>query len=230
MRARTVDYMDPHNRFDWNTYIEEYNINEGLILTHSLEETDIILTRAGYNIKVNYDNNDFYLFINFDKNYNVGLAQLNKIKTLLNNLGYFISSMISDEDIQYKWDVFNMINFDLYYTKHIFKIKFTCEALYDMLVKHIPEILYHVTPTDNYKNILKIGLVPKSRSKMAFHPERVYLVKNLIDCKSLAYNLYIKSERKTEEWTILKIDTTKIPNYFKLYKDPNYIDKSFYTL
>ena len=54
----------------------------------------------------------------------------------------------------------------------------------------MPSILYQITPTVNVDKILKIGLVPKSRSKASYHPDRVFLSKSLEDIEELGRMFY----------------------------------------
>ena len=35
---------------------------------------------------------------------------------------------------------------------------------------------------------------------------------------------------KIKDWSVIEIETSKLPDYFRLFKDLNFIDKSFYTL
>ena len=109
------------------------------------------------------------------------------------------------------------------------EIKLRFEAKFDEeVVENIPSILYHITPTQNVNKILNIGLVPKSRSKASYHPDRVYLSKDLEDIENLGEMFYQKTGIKN--WTILKIETDIIPgDYLKLYTDPNY-KQGYYTL
>ena len=109
------------------------------------------------------------------------------------------------------------------------EIKLRFEAKFDEeVVENVPSILYHITPTQNANKILSIGLVPKSRSKASYHPDRVYLSKDLEDIENLGEMFYQKTGIKN--WTILKIETDIIPgDYLKLYTDPNY-KQGYYTL
>jgi hypothetical protein len=109
------------------------------------------------------------------------------------------------------------------------EIKLRFEAKFDEeIVENIPSILYHITPTQNVNKILNIGLVPKSRSKASYHPDRVYLSKDLEDIEDLGEMFYQKTGIKN--WTILKIETDMVPGgYLKLYTDPNY-KLGYYTL
>jgi hypothetical protein len=62
------------------------------------------------------------------------------------------------------------------------------EMLIDFEYKNISK-LYHVTEKNKINKILKIGLTPKTNSKISEHPERIYfLVKPLFHLKNVIYN------------------------------------------
>ncbi len=134
-------------------------------------------------------------------------------------LGWFPSFM-ETEKYTGNWD-------KKYFKEGEIKLRF--EAKFDEeVVENVPSILYHITPTQNANKILSIGLVPKSRSKASYHPDRVYLSKDLEDIENLGEMFYQKTGIKN--WTILKIETDIIPgDYLKLYTDPNY-KQGYYTL
>ena len=85
----------------------------------------------------------------------------------------------------------------------------------------VPKTLYHVTPTKNVKKIMNVGLSARSQCATIFnYPERVYLLnisedKVVNTCKNYAK----QSGKRYDNWTILKIDTTKTKNVY--YKDIN---------
>ena len=199
-------------------YKEEYELNlqEGLIKTNNIGKTLNILEKK-YSSKFIFtrSKNSFYIKT-FSTNVN---ALLNGIIKDANTLGWFPSFM-ETEKYTGKWD-------KKYFKEGEIKLRF--EAKFDEeVVENIPSILYHITPTQNADKILSIGLVPKSRSKASYHPDRVYLSKDLKDIKNLGEMFYQKTGIKN--WTILKIETDIIPgDYLKLYTDPNY-KQGYYTL
>jgi hypothetical protein len=199
-------------------YKEEYELNlqEGLIKTNNIGKTLNILEKK-YSSKFIFtrSKNSFYIKT-FSTNVN---ALLNGIIKDANTLGWFPSFM-ETEKYTGKWD-------KKYFKEGEIKLRF--EAKFDEeVVENIPSILYHITPTQNADKILSIGLVPKSRSKASYHPDRVYLSKDLKDIKNLGEMFYQKTGIKN--WTILKIKIDMIPgDYLKLYTDPNY-KQGYYTL
>jgi hypothetical protein len=217
-------------------YKEEYELNlkEGLTKTTEIGQAVNILKKQFPDWIFQYDkgDKDFTIEILRIKN-GINLDSFEKLLPLLNNLGYFISYMeIYGDDrgrrfeIKDKYD--EKIVKNSFQNQDIYSIYLECEAKFDQTVNKIPEFLYHVAPLKNWEKIEKIGLVPKSRSKKAFHPDRVYLGKDEKNTLSLAPKFYQITGIK--EWVLLKIDTKSIPgDYFKLYYDPNF-KYGFYTL
>jgi hypothetical protein len=199
-------------------YKEEYNLNltEGLIKTTNVGKTLNILEKK-YSSKFIFSKSKNSFSI---KTFSTDINTLNNgIIKDANNLGWF-PSYIETEEYTGKWN-------EKYFKEGEIKLRF--EAKFDEeIVENIPDILYHITPTQNADKILKIGLVPKSRSKASYHPDRVYLSKDLEDIENLGEMFYQKTGVK--DWSILKIKTDMIPgDYLKLYTDPNYIN-GYYTL
>jgi hypothetical protein len=199
-------------------YKEEYELNlqEGLTKTTNIGKTIELLRKFTEDIvKIKRNNNTFEVLFE-EKN----VKFLNSFLRDANNLGWF-PSYIQTASYTGKWK-------EKYYDPQQSVIRF--EAKFDEeVVENIPPILYHITPSQNVKNILKIGLAPKSRSKASYHPERVYFGKSIEGVEKLAPRMYQISGDKN--FTILKIDTDLIPGgYLKLYTDPNYSKEAYYTL
>jgi len=199
-------------------YKDEYELNlkEGLIKTTNIGKTLNILEKK-YSSKFNFIKKPFTFTI---KTFHTDMDTLkNGIIKDANTLGWF-PSFIETEEYTGKWN-------EKYFKEGEIQIRF--EAKYDeQIVENIPPILYHISPTQNIEKILKIGLVPKSRSKAAYHPDSVYLSKDLKNIEDLGEMFYQKTGIR--DWTILKIKTDMIPgDYFKLYKDPNF-SQGYYTL
>ena len=198
-----------------DTHKEEYELNlkEGLIKSTELGKTVGILKR-------NFPSNSF----SYDKGtntFNIKLSEVDQwddIVKIANNLGWFPSWVSST---QYTGQYSSKL--PLYINN---KIRF--EAKYDQKIEKIPSTLYHITPIENSDKIEKQGLAPKSRSKAAYHPDRVYLFTDLDSAEDLADMFYQKTGQ--DAWDTLQINITQIPgDYFQLYKDPNFIE-GYYTL
>ena len=105
------------------------------------------------------------------------------------------------------------------------------EAKYDTEIDVKGSNLYHVTPDFYWDKIERIGLTPKSQSKLANHPGRIYLVKSdeypelegsQSDIADLADIIADASSNKDriEQMYVLQIDPSKLNS--KFYYDPNF--------
>ena len=186
-------------------------IREGLIMTHSLDYTVNHIKRfLGnlYSVIHNYNNNESIFVVYFktkDKN----------VDTLLkftNNMGYFVSSYVKDGDL-FK-PVGDLTDID--------GLRF--EAKYDMEAINLNRYIYHVTDKKNLDKILKIGLTPKTKSKLSYHPERIYLAKNENSVNDIIE--LFKRGNFINEPLVLKIDTNNLPNVFLVDKQ---FDGGVYT-
>jgi hypothetical protein len=101
------------------------------------------------------------------------------------------------------------------------------EAKFDIKIEKIPKELYHLTKTKNLSNVLKKGLIPKSSIQFFNYKDRIYLstnVNSLIDLAS--QKNFIVNDK---QFTILKIDGTKLNYGIRFFKDPNF-ENGLYTL
>ena len=233
-------------------YFKDYidSINEGLIKTYpgNLVLKDILNSLRHLHINVSglFENDKIKLTI-----YNFNTIQLNKIEHLFNHIdtfvinrgGWFPSSIIFDingvEKLE-KYDYSKMLNLHEYLTK----LTIIYESKFDTEEKDIPKDLYHLTIKEYIKNINKIGLVPKSKSKLSSHMDRIYLCKTYQDCvdlipKMMLYytgeedeNIYKLSKKlfnKDITPVIYEIDNSD--NIIdKLFIDINYGERGYYTL
>jgi hypothetical protein len=189
------------------------NIEEGLIKTTDINQTIHLLKKQF----------KFIFTIDIAANtFNIEIEKANKkeVDDLLkatNNLGWFPAYMSTPEYMG-KWSE-SKIMFDE-------SLVIDFEAKYDTYIEKTPEFLYHIAPEKNWTKIEKIGLTPKSRSKLSYHPDRVYLAKTEKDAKFLV--LRFKTNTKNGDWVLLKIDTSYTP-YIRLYQDPNY-KQGYYTM
>jgi hypothetical protein len=217
------------------TYKEEFELNlkEGLSKSTPIGEAVYILKRHFSNWLFQYERGDGVFTIEILKvKDGIKVEYFEKLLYILNNLGYFISHMEiqggENNEIKIKDKYNERIVKSAFQNSKINSIYLKCEANFDQKVNKIPEVLYHVSPLRSWEKIQKIGLVPKSRSKKSYHPERVYLGKDEDNTIRLAPHFYQITGLK--DWVLLKIDTTSIPQYFTLYYDPNYKDKGYYTM
>lgn len=89
-----------------------------------------------------------------------------------------------------------------------------------------PYILFHVTRKDLLDKIMRVGLVPKSKSKKAYHPERIYFARTV----PLAEALMEELQKYTGgEYAILRIEAKNLKNV-KFYNDPDFWKAGVFTL
>jgi hypothetical protein len=211
-------------------------LNEGLISTTPIHDAYNILSRVfKYRedpvvpIRKDVRNNRLYIEIN--------TLPLNTIQFLLktiNNLGYFVSQImvlgISYDKKKENYEQFRYsdpkINEILNEKDEYQEIWLNIEAKFD-IDSETPKVLYHVTDKKHLNKILRIGLVPKSKSKKAYHPDRIYFVSDLRDARDLMDELYSLPNNKNE-YLILKITGENLN--IKSYQDPNFQGFGFYTL
>lgn len=103
----------------------------------------------------------------------------------------------------------------------------TYEAKYDMEVGDFPHELYHSTPLKNLANIQKVGLSPRGDQP------RIYLALKPEDAEAVSRakykNLSNKDKANESIYVTLKIVISD-DNIFRLFKDPQYLNKGYYTL
>ena len=213
-------------------YKEEYdlNIQEGLIKTTPIGEAVYILKKQFPNWIFQYDKGDKDFTIEILKiKEGIQPEYFEKLIPLLNNLGWFISYIeIHGDGIEIKDKYNEKIVKNAFQNKKVYSIYLECEAKFDQKVNKIPSFLYHVAPLRSWDKIQKIGLIPKSRSKKAYHPERVYLGKDEKNTSNLAPKFY--QSEGIKDWVLLKINTNMVPgDYLRLYYDPNF-KYGYYTL
>lgn len=217
-----------NNLKKYNDYISIYKpfeINEGLIKT---QDPITVISTFHRLIRINktkaivkYDTEDRFCIECDDLDRN----QCDFILRLIGNYGYFVSEYKKDDFIdKYKDNFINII----FGNDDKINIIFYIEPKFDLEVQNIPEFLYHATKTEYFKKILSKGLFPKTKSKLTYHPPRIYLSNTIGN--AIAFARFTKYEH-FKEMGILKIDTNKIKTgELKLYRDPNYKTKGFYTL
>lgn len=193
-------------------YFFDY-INEGEIKSASTEKAFNILKRQFPTATISYinvpDTDIKNIKINFRRK-----TDISKIIPLINNLGYFIFNV----DGQKK------------YTGQLFAKNISIESKFFREPVEVPAILYHTTPTKYLSKILKIGLIPKSKSKRDFHPERIYLTPDIKFAKwfkVIFKKFFSLPGEKETEYSILEIDTSNLN--MKLYRDPQSQWEGYYT-
>jgi len=202
--------------------LKDKKIYEGLIKSHSLSHVARILNSKKHIFRIDREENQFYVDF-FGAYEGDSLTKYRELITLANNLGYFPSLLQTDSGELVK-NPKDIINFDV--SKYAVT-KITFEAKYDIEIEDIPKYLYHTTPVSRWEKIEKIGLTPKSQSKLSYHPERIYLA---FDEKEVAELGDMFKRWKNEPHLILQIDTHRVPGKFRLFDDPNFKGYGAYTL
>ncbi len=216
----------------WSDFI----LNETL-KTHDIDLTlyninnELSLLKFNFNIRKN-SNNSLSLTLNgFNYIHGVGdyLDVLNRL--FIDRHGWFptkmeitnFSGMVNN--FPYNEKMLRSEN-NTYYNI----VTITYEAKYDIEYT-LPEKLYHLSIQEYEKSVIKKGLIPKSKSKLSKHLDRVYVCSDPKDCYNLTNRMkFYYNNRKinnvedkiNDKWIIYEIDTSDLD--IKLFKDPNYID------
>jgi hypothetical protein len=179
----------------------EFLLKEGLIRTYDINRYNRILTDYIRGLNVNYtikiiDKLVFYIEVFTNKK-----DIIENINHQSYTLGYFPSE----------------------YTTNVSSIEIKYEAKYDdgLLTNNIicPDKLYHLTYSNNWDSIKKLGLYPKSKNRISVHPERIYLFDDLDNYPILLRNLKL-SDNNQHEYILLEIDSKD--DSLILHTDPNY--------
>ena len=219
----------------------EQAICEGLIHTTDINTSASILRKW-------YESMTDYFKIKILNNDTFEIKIKNSITTSLfeilirdiNNLGYFPSliRLINKNDMKYpfKYD-YDKIN-NIIMSKKIIGIEIICEKKFDDEVK-ISNKIYHVCKEQNIKKILEIGLYPKSKNRIVYHPDRIYFCLDIQSCVDLINRFKINDTIKNlpeQRYNILEIDIPKLKSdFFELNKeiifrkDPNLNMNGIYT-
>jgi hypothetical protein len=210
---------------DYNTYLKQiYNLNkhddfkiyetskveklnEGLIKTQPTELSVRILQKRFPTLII--EMRELY-----DITIEGEMMELKNYLPIINNLGYFISLLTIDGE-----------NWISEYNDNTIPLCIFLEPKYDVIINPLPKKLYHATLSKNDNNILKIGLYPKSNSKISKHPERIYLTDSLERAKE--FGIYL-TEINQKPHSIFELNTDNLK--INLYRDINMADKGFYTI
>jgi len=197
---------------------------EGLIKTYPFE---FVVQRLGKYGSVKLISNKIYLGLK--KEY---FNKLDGIVKYLNTLGYFAATFkVLDNNQEVSPE--NYKNFDdhkevLSIADDAQQIWIEIEAKYDDSISD-SEFLYHLTLNNNLDKIKKQGLVPKSKSKKSYHPNRIYVVDNVKSLEQLLIQFSEIEGKNVSDYAILKIDYN-LSGKPKLYNDPNFLSLGYYLV
>jgi hypothetical protein len=210
------------------TILQDVLLYEGLIYTHDIDTTSDQLKRwvvsnKKFNIEKTTRNT---IQLKFGEKLNE--SELDNLLKWINILGWYVSEYLVN-DIPLKTKSFiNTESLKKDIERHSLLLM-SLEAKYDLeLNKYELNDLYHITPSKNDKKIEKIGLVPRSLSRISYHPERIYITSN----KNIAWGLADLFAKRTEKYTLYKIDIDGLRRYnngIRFFKDPN-LSGGLYTL
>lgn len=224
------------------------DINEGLIKTVPVEKAVNLLSRFLQKIDIPFDIESPYesqsakyvrimLTVSLEHlanpNYVTGNninPKISEILAFTNNLGYFPSTFVIDG----YHGKFTLSSFVKELSDYEGELMLQFEEKYDYEIPRskLPPYVYHITSPSVVDKILKIGLTPHSRSKIATHPDRIYLCSSLDALGDIADMM--DGFLHGNGTIILKVDVNKIPKAAKFYRDPNFSndgssDEGFYT-
>ena len=215
--------------------IKKFNdfINEG-INTYPLSKVRYFLKRCG--LKESEDFGELQkgvLRIEVKPKY---MGKYNNIIYSIENIyGWYLSNIYLDfnEKIERKDINFKIPNVDLDlqkfikknnlnpndddYHNDIYTLEFEQKTGTPIDYDKLPDILYHVSDKKYLDKILKMGLIPKSKNKKAYHPDRIYLTTDKQECTWL----YNDPDFDVKNPILFKIDRNKLEEKeIYLYEDP----------
>lgn len=213
------------------SYIQ--HINEGLIKTVDIKSFINHLNHMnetkGFKDMIEYAKaeKDGHVLLVVSKNAKM-MEFVKSLISLLNIDGYFISSIRYkgtgvDEDTSHSPrsnDEFVTIMDNANKTKEVEAIVISMEPKFEEAITEKYTTLYHITEQKHVAKILKTGLVPRAKSKISYHPERIYLAN-----KYALTHIFEKYSQYVKEPVILSINVKGM----KLYPDINAGDGAVFT-
>lgn len=217
-------------------YKKEFELNEGLIVTHEINKSISVIENNGYDVIVvdgEKYRNRFFVEINSED------GNFEKLFKITNNLGWFCAQIRGNT--KYGPDSVKYTSTNLSkYRREYDTLLLLFEPKYDLPITPNIDYLYHFTWKSNWSRIQKQGLSPRTTNKVTTHPERVYLALSLSAAEKFARRIENKIKPEPDPkhqfsidsitGVILKIDASELPPYVKLYADPNFHKEGCYTL
>lgn len=209
--------------------LEEQYLYEGLIITQPIGTTMGMVDRWFDNMSANKNiktKNTFYVDI-----INIDDGKWDHLNKFMNNMGWFPAAYSIDLSSQENYNKYNEDELRNIISKKLKFIRVFFYAKYDIIVDNydLPNEMYHVTPFNKVEKILKNGLAPKSKDKIATLPNRIYLLKYVEDVPTLLKNKRFINDNV--EFGLLKIDVKllKEQSAIKFLEDPEFENKAIYT-
>lgn len=198
-------------------------INEGLIHTYDIEKVKDMVCRKfdllpnQFHIEKRYDNNVITDICMIILKSDISNNFIGEIKHFMQTCGYFEA-------------------FKKRYLKNNIVLTFEPRFSKDISneIKNKYENLFHATPTIYVEKILRNGLVPKNNNTLFFYPSRIYCMRgNNLSNSQINVLKNVQKQRLSNnhfdnnEYTILKIETSKLSDNIKFYVDPMAPDAIF---
>ncbi|MCK9417205.1 hypothetical protein M0Q97_11185 [Candidatus Dojkabacteria bacterium] len=196
-------------------------ISEGLILSWEYDKLIKQINKISSTIICKLDSFSLKIIINRSEITDIFINKLNQLLLLS---GYQISTYTIDKNVRGKGNPNKYVLYNKYNN-----IEFELNKRFDTTLIGIPTILYHVTEKENLNKINKNGIYPKSKNKIEYHPDRVYLFDNIEGATFYKDDIINRFNLNNEDLIILKIDTRLINN-MTLHKDPKFGDTDFGAL
>jgi|ERR1035437_4597242 hypothetical protein len=207
------DWMSKISDLTDENIVELYELSNYPIIKEgnfsSFDKTKVIsIINKRYKFETEIDEDgSIYIWGNID-------TVFNDILKLISLCGWFISNI----EIDNEWIIFKESE------KYINITGVTIEPYRDLKIENIPSILYHVSESKYDTKIQRIGLIPKSNSKMSNHPDRIYLTDGLEKAKIIKMSFDNKYKKIHSIWEI------HMNSLIMLYSDINLRDGGFYTM
>ena len=205
-------------------------IGEGLIKTYSINSAIHYLNN---NLPSSNNNVYFKKYTDYDrfflvvKDGKLSSEWTDWVISAANLYGWFPTYFVIDRNpVPYEsFEQFiNLLNKGKY-------VQLTFDAKYDIIFDEssLPDFVYHVSPLKYKEKILKIGLIPKAKNKLASTTDRIYFSLNKDGIYTLLKSPSFRQNEK--EFVIFKIDVKSLFNRREIvfYKDPAFKNIDGYT-
>jgi hypothetical protein len=196
----------------------QFILNETL-KTNNIDITIRDVTRElsllRYKFDISKNENNTILLKLFDFNLTQGSIELyisNINNILIDRHGWFPSTM----KLKNISEMSHLLAFDQDYLvknyKYLNEVEITFESKFD-LETHLPKKLYHLSIQEYTNSVLSVGLIPKSKSKLSKHLDRIYLCVDPDSCRSLIGAMRLHYSNKpirskiNDKWIIYEINT-----------------------
>lgn len=200
----------------------EQFVEEGLIKTVDVDKfisrINDMMQQKGYlhfldDSRVDKDGH-VWLMINMEEEGDKQIELTKDLISLINILGYYVShatlkgeEIADQERVPKNNDNFLMVMKNAKADKRVQAVQVLFEPKFEQKSRGAAT-LYHITEERHLEKIMKIGLVPKSKSKVTYHPERIYLCN-----KAAMAAIYGKYRQYVKTPVILQVSTKGLTLY-----------------